>query len=70
MPHYAIPADEYRKNNPMKYYNAAIYIDNHRITSSKDYDMELIHRGKASVEQILKALKVPEDIMKQIEFED
>lgn len=76
--HYAIPNDpEFKKKYPRyKDYNAAIYLNDHRVLGPKDYDGEIIYNayltGKNGIEtvEILKALNIPEHIINQIEFED
>lgn len=69
-PHYGEPCAEYKHSNPMRYYNIATYLNNHRIAGPSDYDGVILHTGKVDVKKILKALQIPESIINQIKFEN
>lgn len=69
-PHYAEPCASYKRKHPMSYYNAAIILNDRRISGGKDYGGYPIHIKRVDVITILKALDIPEEIINQIQFED
>lgn len=69
-PHYAEPCAEYKRNHPMVYHNAAIYLNNRRISGRRDYNGRVIHFTQINVTDVLKAMNIPEEIINQIQFED
>lgn len=71
-------APEYKRKYPQWAYSASsIYINNTRVYGPKPtihqkmiYSTELIGAKMIDVEEILRALKIPEEIINQIEFEE
>ena len=70
MPHFAEPCKSYKRKFPMRHYNVAIYLNNHRVKGSRDYNGTILHEGLINTLEILKALDIPQEIIDQIKFED
>ena len=70
MPHYAEPCKSYKRKFPMSHYNVAVYLNNHRVKGSRDYNGTVLHEGTVNTLTILKALDIPQEIIDQIKFED